>query len=258
MDPVIGAAAVSAAGNIVGGLIGNDGDAARDNRRQTVKLIRERGQAVRQGAERSGFNPLTYLAATSNTSVGGSTAGGPAPLASIGAAISTFGNMMYERKIAEEQQERTHKSAMAQLEAIQKAQREAGGAGSTVTRTIGGLASNKAAEATDPDTTDLWSLGSTQVLGPDGTVMELPTKVAKRLKIEAGDALLAEDYEAMFGDEGGQVVFMPRLPGAVQQNLGGLTGYDVEERKERRKEPWSLRSLGIHRKPENFDYNQLP
>lgn len=147
-----GVQAAAAVASVANDIFGSDGDAARENRKQTEKLIKRRGQAARIGAERSGFNPLTYLAATAGTSVGGSMEGsGPGPLASTAAMLSSIGNAMYERETAEEMQERNHKSAMQQLEAINKAQAEAGGAGSVVTRTgAARLASNRAAQEVDP------------------------------------------------------------------------------------------------------------
>lgn len=150
IDPVVTASAISAAGSLLGGA-GGGTDAARLNRIHTLKLYKQGGERLREGAERSGFNPLTYAQIMGGSTISGGGSSGPAPLASVGAALSTFGNAMLDREIAEEQQERTHKSAMAQLEAIQRSQREAGGVGGVITRTVGGLASRAAGGGTSPD-----------------------------------------------------------------------------------------------------------
>lgn len=152
----IGAAAISTVGAL---LSGNGKDhytspekALRLNYEATARDIRSRGRWLREGAWASGFSPLTYAQLASGVQVG---AGGvqsgnvrtSAPLASVGAAMQTFGDMMYEREVSEKQQERTHESVMAQIEAIAKQQREAGGAGQVVSRSIGKLASAGAAAA---------------------------------------------------------------------------------------------------------------
>lgn len=151
-DPVTQAALISTGGSLLGGLFGGSSDdGARENRKQTLKLIREKGDAVREGAERSGFNPLTYLGATAGTSVSGGGGGsGPGPLASIGAALQTYGNAVLENAISEQQQERAHQSAIAQLDHIAKQQADAGGASRVVTQTLGGRMSLPAAKATAP------------------------------------------------------------------------------------------------------------
>lgn len=150
IDPITASALITTGGSLLGSLAGGGRDTARDQRKQTLKLIKERGDAVREGARRSGFNPLTYLTGTASSAVGGGAAPSTPPLASIGAALQTFGNLAYQRATAEEQQKRTHESAMQQLERINELQNEAGGSSSVVTRTVGRLASDSAAQATDP------------------------------------------------------------------------------------------------------------
>lgn len=116
------------------GLGGGGGDPARNNRKQTLKLIRERGDAVREGAERSGFNPLTYLGATSGTAVGGSVAEVP-PLASFAATLGDIAQGMVNNRSVEAEEERLRQSAAMQLDRINREKAVAGGAGGVALRT---------------------------------------------------------------------------------------------------------------------------
>lgn len=150
IDPMIGSALISAGGSLMGAIAGGS-DTARDNRRQTYKLTRElawhQPTWVRQGAQSAGFNPLTVLGANlSPATVTGATPEAP-PLASIGAAMQTFGNAMFDKQTAEAQQKRTHDSAIAQLERVHELQQEAGGAAGVITRTVGAPLGSRAANA---------------------------------------------------------------------------------------------------------------
>lgn len=84
MDPYIGAAAINAGAQLLGGLFGGGGDPARNNRRQTIKLHKTAPRAIREGAEKAGFNPLVFAAPQGNVT------GGAAPNV-MGDAIARAG-----------------------------------------------------------------------------------------------------------------------------------------------------------------------
>lgn len=86
------------------------------------------------------------------------------------------------------------------------------------------------------DALGMWSEGSTFVIMPDGSEGEMPTKMLKRIDpdAKAGFQIIAEDFEAVFGDEIGQLVLAPRLKGIVDQVLGGVSTVRSQEERQRK------------------------
>lgn len=234
------ASAVASVGNMLG-IGGGGGDPARDNRRQTIKLIKERGDAVREGARRSGFNPLTYLGATAGTAVGGAVPETP-PLASFAAAMNAVADNLTNQQAVENEEERLRQSAEMQLDRLQKEQARKGGAvevapatgnvGEKLTPNVLDMGGSPAEGlARRPQAPGLWTEGAIPVVRTDGTRNIVPAKLASRLDLKPWNVWTQGDNEEVYGDEAGQLVGVPRIPGAIQQIEGGIGGYgqDVRE-----------------------------
>lgn len=249
MDPLSMMRIAQGGVSIANTLFGGGSDPARNNRRQTIKLLRERGDAIREGAERSGFNPLTYLGASSGAQVGGSVASTP-PLASFAATLGQIADGMQESRLNALEEERLRQSAEAQYRRVEADQIRAGGVGGVKQATqaqqvidMGGT--NNEGLGLRPVARGLWSQGAMPVVRGDGTFNQIPAKLGERLGMEPWDVWTMGDNEEIYGDETGQVVGLPRVPGTIQQVEGGMPGYDLEERQERMNNRWGFGSLGI-------------
>lgn len=236
---------VSAGAGLVGGLFGGNKEAksAKDQQEKQYKLNRQeainRGEWIREGAEKSGFNPLTYLGVNGGSVGGYSGAGGgggsamAAPLASFAASLGDAAGALFENsETTEEAEQKTIKSVKQQQQRLEREQ-AAGGGAADVVEDLGGSDAIGMANVRPEGKPGMWSKGNFPVILPDGTPGEIPAKLAERLKLRPWDVLMAEDYEAIGGDELGQVAYLPRAAGAMQQVFGGLTGYGMDERMRR-------------------------
>lgn len=239
-DPFTAAAAAVEVASGIASLFGGGGDEGqsasslyKDQREHTEKY----GMSIRRGAEKAGFNPLTYLGAMGPGGAipAGAQVAADSPLAgfqAIAGGLASYGEAVTE----EAKSEQAKKKAEQQLAHVKKEQQQAGGSAGVLKNTeklagpVTGRIRPKARNFHE-----LWRDGDNgiPVVLMDGTPGYLPSIVAKRLRLTAGDYVSAGDMEELFGDELGQGIIAPRIPGAVQQNLGGLFGYGVEERKDR-------------------------
>lgn len=238
---------IGAGSSLLGGIFGRN-DAAKAQAQQNAYNAPDK---IRERAEKGGFNPLLF--------VGPGVGNQAAPRASghMGNAIANAGLAMADGmdrnkqlQIERDRLEMDQKKLTALLEQ-NTIRPKSGGiySGMAKTSAIGtgeGALSNApqiGLKMRPKSATDLWGRGSIRVVGPDGGAMEVPKKWADRLGIVAGDALMAEDYEAFLGDELGQVAALPKLPSAMLQLEGGLfTPRTPEERSNIAKSPFTFGS----------------
>lgn len=236
-------------------------DEKERDRVQSVKDGQKSFSRLRSAAEKAGFNPLTVLGASGLTPGGGG--GGGGGQAFVANAYTNPGSTVGLPPLASPQlvasglhtvadaAKNIGESVTAHIEhqnELARIAQEENRSGvevpktSTVATTAPLVLNKKVATAGSvavPDDgrklrprarPDLWSDGQTVLIKPDGTTGIYPTAVASRLGLKNWDTMIGEDYEALYGDELGQIVLGPRLPGAIQQNEGGVMGADVQDR----------------------------
>jgi len=236
-------ALLSAGASIVGGLMGRKD--AENQRERDKKDKKKQFIELRKAAERGGFNPLTALAAT-GTGGFGNIAGGAPPLASTQMLVDGFKGVTdaFSGQAAREAERQELELDLAKIKLDQArgdiASNEppaqfAGGTTFRLPRSVAvprpaaveqveqmGVPSGGGLSTRPAGRPGLWSKGGVPLIRPDGQSVLYSKKVADRLGLGAFDALIVEDYEAIYGDELGQGVALPQLPGAVIQNEGGV------------------------------------
>lgn len=253
----IGAGAGAAASGVGGFLSSAGGQALIQGGTQLVGGALQRREArrnpphvdfarLRYEAEKAGFNPLTALKATGGA--GFQTGQTPVSLGAIlqsagESAISAYNEADPVKKEAQRLENELTKARISALKTTENLPKP----GETVKSVQGNesmprtMSNITDAGQTRPrsrqDAMGMHAKGLVMVVLPDGQFGHVPRKVLERIvdpkEVKNGMVLIAEDYEAIFGDQMGQAVLSPRLPGAVQQNLGGLWGYGQAERQRR-------------------------
>lgn len=239
LEPTVISAGLKFVGSLLGG---NDGESSRDNRIQQEKLIRKKPQMIREGAERAGFNPLTYMMSGATGSSVAPGTGGNSPLASwdaLASVVDAVGAAKDQIEADNKQQE----TAKRQLERVAQDQRQSGAPGNPATETKPAVSPETVemlGEPARPNTSlvhtrpvsrfeqGVWGAGAVPVYDITGKGAYIPQRVADRLKLKAGDTLIMEDYEAVYGDEAGQVIALPKLPSLF---LNMEEGHDSAEAK---------------------------
>lgn len=246
------------AGPVIGGFFQNKANKENRSNEQRDK-VNDLSLLVK-GAKKAGFNPLTALLATGGRS--GHTSTQVAPLAST-AVIQNAVQGISDVLTGEDEVRRNTNQANLELARLRVEKARAGEAGELVNRTrvtrqgtnvtsspakVGTTAAIPGEDdSMTPTYSDrprrrpgMWSDGATPVIGIDGGNMQIPAKLAKRLKIEPWDVYMTEDNEAWIGDELGQVVQAPKIPMGVIMTEGGLTkNRTVEERQGLIDRPWA-------------------
>lgn len=251
-----GALGLAASGlKVAGGLKslfgGGSGGNMRTARENTSAGIMGQAQGARWAFENEGFNPLTMLGVSSAMGPGGEGNGVP-PLASIAAITGGLQDLADQKQTEQDRKEESEKRS-DELERLKAERMNAGGAGPVIAKTaaarVPGVAElssviegssvqrgmAKVRPVSREEGLGLWSDGAILVNLPDGSQQTMPKKTIARLDPKAGNGfnLMMEDFEALFGEETGQVVGLPRVPGAVQQNLGGTLGnLSLQDRQE--------------------------
>lgn len=260
---------------LIGGLFGDKNASRNETTKYNVQNFREmtdlflhqnRFVHTRQAAKAAGLNFLTAVNAGGATpySYGGvhpsAPSGSRAPLSSP-AAIAGLVQGAIEGLSTTDQEESTRKKAKKQLEKIEKETKEAGGAAGVVDETeetLGepsGLSMSEIRPISRNNGMGLFSHGMMPVVDLTGEVISIPKKTGERLNLKAGDALMAEDYEAVFGEQTGQVISLPKTARLAQDVIGQGT---VEERIHKQENKWNMGGLfGIQQdieknKPKNF------
>lgn len=231
---------LSGVGSVLGGLGGLFGKkkkqpSPRDN-------IMSQAQGARDAAERYGFNPLTLLQygqPGGASPIGGD---GTPPLASIEAIT---GGLMDINEVVSGDAARRRAAEQAQLDLaqIKLDQAQAGviasgpGVG-PIAASPSPLGRNAVPVATSGGATfqggSRLGLGERPPVHPfarpidmipvrdiDGAPRQIPKQMADRLDIQPFGQMIAEDVEALFGDEVGQVIALPQMPGVITYSTAG-------------------------------------
>lgn len=126
------ASIASAAASIVGGVSsmnsGGGGESIRKQYKRQRDHVKQYGNAIRQGAENAGFNPLTYLAAMGPGGAMPGVVGGGSTLGSHQMIANGIATLFDDRTTEELEVEQTQK-ATDQLERIANERIKAGGVG---------------------------------------------------------------------------------------------------------------------------------
>jgi hypothetical protein len=261
---MLGAILGAVAGPVISGIMGNR--AAKKERSTAMSDNEKQFERLRTAAERGGFNPLTALQTTGTAGFGSMPSGRLSPLATANLWGQAAGNVadLFTNKVATTA---ATDRANTELATIQTEQKKGGKMSSVVNdaapkipksaRVGGGTQPTLGAPAPTVlhDTQDLgsirpprgrpglWDMGVTNLVSLDGSVVRYPASVASRLKLKNGDVMIAEDFEALYGDELGQAVALPKIPMSVIQNEGGITGArSIPERAQILREPNSVES----------------
>lgn len=234
-------ALIGAGASLLGGIFGRkkEKSAAQNSR----DAIMGQAQGAREASEKYGFNPLTLL--------GASSAVGPSQSANyMGSAIADAGLLLADglakrqdrlgREAALSKQNEELKLQVRELTLRPKfggiyAQRQAvpplgaalgrsasnaQGASGGVHHTLGGGLRDVGSARPPTHPFDRPVL-MRPVRDVAGTPTAIPDQVAERLGIPAFGQMIGEDTEALYGDEIGQVVLMPRVPDALWYHKRG-------------------------------------
>lgn len=227
IDDAILAAGISAGGQLLGGAIGGGTDGARDNRRQTLKLYKQGGVALREGAERAGFNPLTYAQLMAGSSVsGGGTGGGMTFGEAVANAGTAIGNGILEAEQIKlqqtelDQRERELEHRIAQADK-RDAQRSVFAGGVKLSTDPDMLQGGSGYKMGDPPRARPAPMSETiPVYNQSGTLLKMDKRTADRLKIQPFDPIIQEDIEALAGDVLSEVQLIGHTPKLHQQYFG--------------------------------------
>lgn len=170
---------------------------------------------VRERAEAAGFNPLAFIGPYQSASAQagysgiGSGIANAALLASD--ALTKYGDKIGKVAELEQQNEKLQKQLEKNTIRPQVGGVYGGGVVPHASALIGSPVSNGQGVPLDkmpdlpihlqPDV-NLWSPSA-------GKQVAIPAGYAKRLELKDGDAIMAEDYEAMFGDIGSEIINTP-------------------------------------------------
>lgn len=242
---MLGAIATAAAPSLVSGVLGIFG--AKKRRKQARSDQKKQFERLREAAERGGFNPLTALQSTGGAGFGALPSSAP-PLASIdfirdalsgvadevtGEAAERRATDRFNRELAELQLERAKGGRAADAIVAAPGAARVGrqttytvAPEATSTGTLPGYAPGAVRPVARPTFT---SAGSIPVFGIGGAPETMNRRVADRLGIKPWDYRMVEDVEAVYGDEAGQVIAMPQIPGAVVVNEGSKDPNKVQE-----------------------------
>lgn len=211
---------------------------------------------LRTEAEAAGFNPLTALKATGGA--GFQTGQTPVSLGAIlqsagESAISAYNENDPVRKEAarlENELTRARIDALTTTASLPApgVTRKVSQGNDTVPRSMPSMTSEgQIRPRSRQDAFGLLSEGLVMVALPDGQLGQVPRKTLERFippdEVKNGMALIGGDYEEILGDLAGQTVLAPRVPGAVQQNFGGLSGYGQKERQKNIDDNMSIQQL---------------
>lgn len=235
---------LSSIGKIAGGFGTLIGSTKKKEKQPTPREnILSQAQGAREAAEEYGFNPLTML---QYGQPGGATpiagGGGTPPLASIEAIT---GGLMDINDVVSGDAARRRAAEQAQLDLaqIKLDQAQAGviaagpGVG-PIASTPSPLGRNAVPVATSGGATfqggSRLGLGERPPVHPfarpiemipvrdiDGAPREIPKQIADRLDIQPFGQMIAEDVGALFGDEVGQVIALPQMPGVFTYSTTG-------------------------------------
>lgn len=216
---IIGGPTGAAVGSSLGGALGGDKekrDAEKRSRQNAqfagkaeldLKARYEKGyyQRLQWAARKGGFNPLAVLGAGGGAGYGSGSFNVPA-VASTAALTGAYDTIdrWATGDLARDQQTASQQAELAERE---RERTDAGGAGTVVRNTV--LAAAEDGEDTWDGEPGLWTQGTTRLIGMRGEIVEVPTVWARRLRVADGDAFIAEDFEALFGEQVGQVVALP-------------------------------------------------
>lgn len=246
LPPIVAAAAPS----LISGVLGIFG--AKKKRKQSMSDAKKQFSRLREAAERGGFNPLTALQATGTGGFANLPSSAP-PLASLDFIRDGLTGISDELtgEAAERRATDRFNRELAELQ-LEKARGATPAVGGTAPRLVGpankvtvGSPAPRVGAPLSPVRRNsdgqirppagrptLWSKGSTPMIRGDGSYMVVPTITAEFLKAEPYSLWPMENNEAIYGEETGQVVGLPRVPGVVEQHEGGFLGVsDIETRK---------------------------
>lgn len=210
---------------------------------------------LRAAAEAGGFNPLSVLGLSGSTA--GTSGAGASPLGAVPvgtanltrgtpiAPLSSVGMLANgllaaaEEFTPERRQEREQKALQLDMARIELDQMRA----NAIAPKPGRAAPVKTVDPAPLTVTggrpvrrpSVFDNGSVTVFLPDGvSTTQVPAGAARRLKLEEYDVLVAEDFEAIFGDEVGQAILLPQIPNIGRTVLGGTVsaGSSVEKRRD--------------------------
>lgn len=218
---MVNPAVIAAGASLLGGILG------RNSEKKAIAAQNEYNKPVniRARAEEAGFNPLLFVGAGvgQQTATGGSNIMGSA-IANAGLALADGMDKekMLEIERARLAMDREKLDALLNNATIRPkvggiyAQRVQAPSGAD----LGGRNYRAPAAGLAPPRRPSLNDERVPVIYPDNSIKTIPKKWADRLKIGAMDALIVEDFEALGGDEGGQVLALPQMP-AVGHQLQG-------------------------------------
>lgn len=240
-------AAIGAAGSLFGSskTAGKEKRAYKRSRKDDLNDKKWQFHRLRGAAERGGFNPLTALGTTGTAGFGSIQGGNLAPpLASTQMLVEGFKGIgdVAQGLRDEHLSRKEHQLELQKIELDKK--RGAAPAQLSRPKSIAaprkeaireqlGVPTGEGITKRPTGRPGLWSKGATPLIRPDGQPTIVPTKVADRLDLVAFDAMVVDDYSMMYGDEIGQGVATPQIPGAVIQNEGGVFEQRTAEERER-------------------------
>lgn len=236
MDPVIGSALISAGGSLLGGIFGKKKD----------KYVVPDYQQIRDKAEAAGFNPLTALGSAPGSVVPGQNY--------MGSAIADAALMLADgyakhkeraqlermteraKKLEHQVQNLTLRPKVGGIYAQRISSPAIGGRNGSLEDSSadlsGGLAvSSGAVSGRRPPTHPFREpIPMIPVRDMGGVPTSIPKGVADRLGIGPFDTMVMEDLEALYGDEVGQVIGLPRVGDAYVYHTTGVPPESVVAR----------------------------
>lgn len=212
----LGKIAASVAGPLVSGLFGS-----KKPKAQGVDYLK-----LRRDAEAAGFNPLTALLAGGGAGYQREFNPALSSGAFIGEAISRgadtyFSHLAAKDAEAEAIRDREHQKELVQMQIDQRAAGRSFGFALTDQRpysaakevkmpaisTVSSDRPPRSLRSLQKEAVEMWP-----VRGPDGVWTEIPAASARRLDVEKYGQLIAEDYEALYGEVVGNVESTARSP----------------------------------------------
>jgi len=203
-------ALIGAGASLLGGILGNNAEKKvnnqniafqRENNALQQKLVREQNAyndplALRKRAEKAGFNPLLFVGPGVGQQMGVASTSAPQIAASnyMGAAVADAGMMIADQMSKNRELARLEKLSAENQKLAEKVQ------SMTIRPKVGGVYAQRE---------------ETPLIGPlqpirvrhaiTGKWYNLDPGVAKRLKLETGDTLMVEDFEAIGGEIYGEI-----------------------------------------------------
>lgn len=223
---LLGKIAASVAGPLVSGLFGS-----KKPKAQGVDYLK-----LRRDAEAAGFNPLTALLAGGGAGYqrefNPALSSGSFVAEAISRGADTYFSHVAARDAeAEAIRDREHQKELVQMQIDQRAAGRSFGFALTDQRPYSAATERKlpplveGIPGTGPNRPSVHPFSRETEMVPlrdvHGKPTQLPRSVVERLDLKAFDQLLVEDYEALYGDEGGQVMAATKIPKTVVYHSTG-------------------------------------